>query len=58
MLEMNSILDLHIVLMGYSLKANKEYKNSKKQGIQDIFIKMKYIKLLFNMTWLMEILKV
>ena len=36
---------------------NKEsiQKLKKKQEIQDIFIKMNQIKLVFNMTWLMEI---
>ena len=31
--------DLHIVLVVHSLKIKKEYKNLKKQEIQDIFIK-------------------
>ena len=37
---------------------NKERikKNSKKQEIQDIFIKTKEIKLVFNMAWLIEVL--
>ena len=34
-----------------------ELKNSKKQDIQTIFTKMILIKLVFNMIWLMEILK-
>ena len=29
-----------------------------KQEIQDIFIKMNYIKLIFNTTWFMDILKI
>ena len=39
---------------------NKEsiQKLKKKQEIQDIFIKMNQIMLVFNMTWLMEILKI
>ena len=40
------------------LKTEKEFKNLKKQEIQNIFIKMNWIKLVFNMTWLMEILKI
>ena len=40
------------------LKTKIEYKNFKKQEIQGIFIKTKQIKLAFNMTWLMEILKI
>ena len=39
-------------------KTKKEYKNLKKQEIQDISIKTNYIKLLFYMTWLMKILKI
>ena len=31
-------------------KTKKESKNSKKQNIQEIFIKTKYINLVFNMT--------
>ena len=36
----------------------KEYKNLKKQGIHNIFLKMNYLKLDFDMTWLIEILKI
>ena len=43
---------------GPSKKTKKEYKNLKKQEIQDIFIKTNYIKLVFDMTWLKEILKI
>ena len=39
-------------------KNKKEYKNLKKQEIHDIFIKTNYTKLVLNMTWLMEILKI
>ena len=39
-------------------KRKKEYKNLKKQEIHNIFIKTNYIKLAFNMTWLMEILRI
>ena len=37
-------------------KTRKKNKNLKKQEIHVIFIKMNQIKLVFNMTWLMEIL--
>ena len=38
---------------------NKErIKNLKKQVIQDIFIKTNWIKLVFNMIWLMEMLSI
>ena len=36
----------------------KSKGNLKKQGIHNIFIKMKLTKLLFNMTWLLDILKI
>ena len=39
-------------------KTRKVYKNLKKQEIHDIVIKMNWIKLVFNMTWLTEILKI
>ena len=39
-------------------KTKKEYKNFKKQQIYDIFIKTNSIKLISNLTWLMEILKI
>ena len=35
----------------------KESENLKKPEIQDIFIKTNLINLVFNMTWLMKILK-
>ena len=44
-----SKLDLHIVLVDRLLKTTKEYKNLKKQEIQDIFIKTNQIKLVSNM---------
>ena len=37
-----------------SLKINKEFKNLCKQEIKIISIKMNWIKLVFNMIWLME----
>ena len=39
-------------------KTKKEYKNSKKQEIYDIFIKTNQIKLVLNLTCLMEVLKI
>ena len=39
-------------------KTKKEFKKLKKQEIQTIFTKMNLIKLVFNMIWLMEILKI
>ena len=38
------------------LKSKKQQKNLKKQKVHNIFIKTKQIKLVFKMTWLMEIL--
>ena len=38
-------------------KKKKELKNLKKQEIQAIFTKMRLIRLVFNMIWLMAILK-
>ena len=37
-----------------SSKINKEFKNLCKQEIQIISIKMNWIKLVFNMIWLIE----
>ena len=53
-------LDLRILLMEHVLKTKKEYKNYKKkqQEIEHIFIKINWIKLAFNMTRLMEILRI
>ena len=39
-------------------KEKKEYKNLKKQEIQDIFTKKNQVKLVFNLIYLMEILKI
>ena len=50
--------DLLIVLVDHLLKMKKEFTNLKKQEIQTIFIKMNLIRLVFNMTWHMEILKI
>ena len=38
---------------GSFTKINKEYQNLYKQGIQIIFSRMNWIKLVFNMIWLM-----
>ena len=43
---------------GSFTKINKESKNLKTQEIQAIYTKKNLIKLVFNMTWLMEILKI
>ena len=39
-------------------KIKKEFKNLKKKEIQAIFTKMNLIRLVFSMTWHMEILKI
>ena len=39
-------------------KTKKEFKNLKKQEVQTIFTKMNLIRLVFSITWLMEILKI
>ena len=39
-------------------KTKKEFENLKKQEIQTIFTKMNLIRLVFSITWLMEILKI
>ena len=51
-------MDLRIVLVDHLLKTKKELKNLKKQETQDIFTKMNLVRPLFNMIWLMEILKI
>ena len=38
-------------------KNKEKIQNLKKQEIQNVFTEMNYIKLNFNMIWLMEILK-
>ena len=38
-------------------KTKKEFKNLKKQEIQTIFTKMNLMRLVYNTTWLMEILR-
>ena len=39
-------------------KRKKEFKSLKKQKIQNIFTEMSKVKLVFNMIWYMEILKI
>ena len=56
MSEMN-FLGLLIVLVDHLLKINKEFKNLCKQEIQIIFIRINWIKLVFNMIWLMANIK-
>ena len=43
---------------GLFTKNKERFKNLKKQEIHNIFIKTNYIKLVFNTTCLMEILKI
>ena len=45
------------MLVDHLLKIKKEFKNLKKQEIQNIFTEMNQIKLLFNMIQLLQILK-
>ena len=60
-----SMPEMHLKQPGFTYSAcgpftkNKErIQNLKKQEIQTIFTKMNLIKLVFNMIWLMEILKI
>ena len=43
---------------GSFTKSKERIKNLKKQEIQNIFIKTNQVKLVSNMAWLMEILKI
>ena len=43
---------------GKSTKNNERIKNLKKQEIQALFTKQNLIRLVFNMIWFMEILKI
>ena len=59
------MLEMHLKEPGFTysgcgplLKIKKEFKNLKKQDIQNISIRMNQIKLVFNMIWLMEIFKI
>ena len=47
-----------IMLVDHLLKTKKEFKNLKKQEIQNIFTEMNQIEPVLNMVWLMEILKI
>ena len=44
--------------VNHKLNTKSKYKSLKQQEIQDIFIKMNYVKLAFNMVWLIEIVKI
>ena len=44
--------------LDHLLKTKKKFKKLRKQGIQVVFTKMNLIKLVFNMIWMMEILKI
>ena len=56
--------EMHLRQPGFTYSAcgpftkNKEFTNLKKQEIQAIFTKMNLIRLVFNMIWHMEILKI
>ena len=61
----NFISEMHLKQPGFTYSAcgpftkNKErIQKFKKQEIQAIFTKMSLIRLVFNMIWLMEILKI
>ena len=56
--------EMHLKQPGFTYSACRTFtknkqriKNLKKHEIQTIFTKMNLIRLLFNMIWLMEILK-
>ena len=56
--------EIHLKQPGFTCSACRTFtknkqriKNLKKHEIQTIFTKMNLIRLLFNMIWLMEILK-
>ena len=57
--------EMHLKQPGFTYSAGrlftknkKEFKNLKKQEIKNIFTKMNLVRLVFNMIWLMEILKI
>ena len=56
--------EVHLKQPGFTYSAcgpftkNKEFKNLKKQEIQAIFTKINFIRLVFDMIWHMEILKI
>ena len=53
---------MHLIEPGFMnsnlLKIKKEYTKLKNQKIHDIFLKTNYIKIVFKLTWIMEILKI
>ena len=49
---------LYKVLQDCLQKTNKESKNLKKKEIDEIVIKAKQIKFVFNVTWLMQVLNI
>ena len=57
--------ELHLRQPGFTYSACRPFtinkvgiKNLNKQEIHDILIKTNQVKLVFNMTWLMDILKI
>ena len=56
--KLKTEMHLIIVLAGHLLETQKESKNVMNQEMQTIFTKMNLIRLVFNMIWLMEILKI
>ena len=57
--------EVHLIQSGFTYNAcgpftknKKEFKKLKKQVIQNIFMKMNYIKLVFSIIWLIAILKI
>ena len=50
--------DLLTLLAERLLKPKKEFKNLKKHETETIFTKMNSIRLVFNLIWLVEILKI
>ena len=50
--------DLLIAPVEHLLKTRKEFKKLNKQKIQTTFTKMNLIRLVLNMIWLREILKI
>ena len=59
------MLEIHLRQPGFIYSAcgsftenNERIKNSKKQEILDVFINTNQIKLVFNLIWYMEILKI
>ena len=58
--------EMHLKQPGFTYSAcgpftkskKKEFKNAKKQKMQTIFTKMNLTKLVFNMIWHIEILKI